>query len=367
MQGQIKDWVKGDSFLAVHLNEPLPTVRSVRTITGAGDVAVSQLESGTTITVPPARPTAEHALVILTNAGPSGESDFTGNGQYWAKLAWIGSSYYNAPVSLLARVAAPNPTSFSSSQYASAVVVPVTNLPEAQTVSGRLLATDGSVWAHAWVEYDRGTTDVAPQKHWVMEVVASSPWITVKILGPDPGDGITGGPDTSFGGGKYTAAIYPDPTSDTALAGDLATSDFGADQPSTGGVRLLNLDELGRGNVHQLRNGTYVEARIVHRNADDGVATAVCNAGPKPYENFIVKMNATGTIGNKTTASSWTYTCWTMYSGQTLDRVLATGVSPLTSRPHGTLAAGSFGIACWDDSGNLLLIWVNEQFGEGGC
>jgi hypothetical protein len=75
---EIKDWAIGDPFSAGHLNQPLPTVRSVQSVVGGPGIAVTQGPGGTVIsTLPPTTQPAPQPVWIKIIGQLSGDGVYT--------------------------------------------------------------------------------------------------------------------------------------------------------------------------------------------------------------------------------------------------------------------------------------------------
>lgn len=232
----ISDWQKGDAPSAAHLNEPLPTVRSVRTIIGSG-CEVSQFSTGTTITVPIKSGYVETYICTLTNAGPSGESDFSGNGLYWARLQQILPGQQTDPFKT-ANAYAPQVQNPGGSGDAFPLVIPVTNLPEANVASGRALPTDGSRIVRVYAEFDAGNPDTGPGVRYVMEEgVAGLFPVNVVQSGGSAGNSTTA---CTFTYGTVTNAITSAAITGSGLSPTWARPSIGKMVAATHGTGYYN-------------------------------------------------------------------------------------------------------------------------------
>jgi hypothetical protein len=177
----IRDWNRGDPLAADHWQESIPVVRSVRHIQGDG-CDITQNEMGTSIVVRQNGAYFEHYLGVITNKGPNGQADFTGNGLYWVKIQYISGGFVADPLStndfIAPTVSSDGSGSPGNSGPAFATTVPVTNLPEIKISSGRMLQTDGSRTVHVFAFFDGGKdSSSAPSRRLVMAEMPSSPFV----------------------------------------------------------------------------------------------------------------------------------------------------------------------------------------------
>lgn len=85
---RIDDWRKGQKPSAGHLNQPLPTVRSVQRIVGRGGVRVAQGPSSTSISNEGEGRYLDHWIGKVVAAGPNGEGDYTDE-RYWVQRQYL--------------------------------------------------------------------------------------------------------------------------------------------------------------------------------------------------------------------------------------------------------------------------------------
>lgn len=113
--------------------------------------------------------------------------------------------------------------------------------------------------------------------------------------------------------------------------------------------------------THTLAKGTQVHLWL----SEDTDGTARWQFSLNVPGFFPVKVSQTGgSNGNKTTAASYTYTVTTMDGNTTLGEDVAVA----KTRPNGTMTAGSsYGMAFYDENGDIQLWDAGEVEGTGGC
>lgn len=128
-------------------------------------------------------------------------------------------------------------------------------------------------------------------------------------------------------------------------------------------LAVTNLPELEHG-THTLTVGRYVWFFKVADGADDPVEHAVMSESGDVVVIPVRLTQTGGSLGNKTTSSSWTYTVKDITNTTTI----TTGASPSVARPHGTLAAATYGIGYYaPDGSGFVLLHAFEITGTGGC
>lgn len=99
----------------------------------------------------------------------------------------------------------------------------------------------------------------------------------------------------------------------------------------------------------------------LHLRSDDQGNVVPTYQGGGAYLEFVNLQQTSGSVGNKTTASSWVYTV-----KSSSNVTITTGASPLFGRPNGTLGAASYGFGYWS-AGSFTLVYAHEVPGTGGC
>ena len=179
-----------------------------------------------------------------------------------------------------------------------------------------------------------------------------SPWKPVQltsIISSEPG---------RYNGKSISGAAKNNAT------GALAVADIG----TVAGMEdciVWNLRETGHGG-HAINLGDNAQCVLLGLfwGMDKNSKKPIFMVGADPGVFFRVNLTQTGgSLGNKTTKSSWTYTA----NIPGTSTALGTSLSPETGRTNGTLAAATKGVGYYDASGTFVLYSAAELIGTAGC
>lgn len=120
--------------------------------------------------------------------------------------------------------------------------------------------------------------------------------------------------------------------------------------------------EESDGSTEELRAFAHGSARILWREGGTGTQWAIVQLGPKPKTFPVDLTQVSGTAGGPFNQASWTYDVVDYYTGE----VLEAAVDPV-SAPHewrrptvGYMEAADSGYATYDETGQIILGWINE-------
>lgn len=253
-ESSIRDWNQGDDLSAEHWNEPLPTVRSVRTITpGSGDLEITQAETGTVVSVNTPGRVRLDFLGKIMDKGPNGEGDYPDE-RYWCQLEYLGGGSIADRLTFQDVVPQANPIDTDSggslsSQFAFDGIVTVTNLPEKGATNPHGLRTDSTQYVHVWTMFDVGSDASAPpQKHYVMSEAPEGDgllWGTLHAAWSPPDNAVTLQPCEGFNDStslkKSDGTTPVDPVSNVYIAFPY-NADVPCFQPQTGDILAYRYD-----------------------------------------------------------------------------------------------------------------------------
>jgi hypothetical protein len=167
--------------------------------------------------------------------------------------------------------------------------------------------------------------------------------------------------------GRYNGKTISRGTNASA-SGGLVLTDIGIVASSENCI-VWNLREMGHGDSSHghainLSDNAQCVLSALPGGSDSASGKPILLVGCDPGAIFRVDLSQTsGSLGNKTTPSTWVYTA--KIPGTST--ALGTSLTPEVARTNGTFAAATKGIGFYNASGAFVLFYAAEVIGTSGC